>query len=167
MNEPRSSSPDAGFNEWNELRLGRQCPFDEPRPASSDGWDVVGTLQVSTLYLGGNQSYRGHCLLILDLRHATRPDELSREEWLRFCADLHAAQSVIIRTLHPDHINIASLGNVVPHLHWHIIPRYRGDPRWGAPIWTTDTGEMPDVRLAPHERSRLLQSLREALASTG
>ena len=155
------------FNEWNDMRRGIHCPFDAPRSTSSDGSEVVRALSVSTLYLAGNQTYRGHCVLMLDLRHATRPDELSREEWLQFCADLHTAESALIRALHPDHINIATLGNVVPHLHWHIVPRYRNDPRWGAPIWLTEMAEMPDIRLAPQERSALMQSLRSALASMG
>lgn len=35
----------------------------------------------------------------------------------------------------PDHMNYELLGNSVPHLHWHIAPRYKTDPRWGRPIW--------------------------------
>jgi diadenosine tetraphosphate (Ap4A) HIT family hydrolase len=35
----------------------------------------------------------------------------------------------------PDKINLASLGNVVPHLHWHVIPRYRDDKHFPEPIW--------------------------------
>ena len=37
--------------------------------------------------------------------------------------------------LQPDKINLASLGNAVPHLHWHVIPRFRGDPHFPSPIW--------------------------------
>jgi diadenosine tetraphosphate (Ap4A) HIT family hydrolase len=153
------------FSDWNDMRRGMRCPFDEPRSTSSHGWDTVGTLSVSTLYLGQNQSYLGHCLLVLDVRHATRPDELPAEEWLKFCADLYTAETAIVRTLDPDHVNIATLGNVVPHLHWHIIPRYRNDPRWGGPIWLTYESDMPDTRLDPSERDKLLRSLRSALTS--
>lgn len=154
------------FNEWSELRRGLRCPLDRPRPESTDEWDLVAPMSVSTLYLSKNQTYRGHCLLILDARHASRPNELSTEEWLQFCADLYAAEGAITRTLAPDHINIAALGNLTPHLHWHIIPRYRDDPRWGAPIWFNQAGDMPDTRLDPEEHSRLLQSLRQTLASS-
>jgi diadenosine tetraphosphate (Ap4A) HIT family hydrolase len=140
--------------------------LDAPRPESTDEWDIVAPLSVSTLYLFRNQTYRGHCLLILDVRHATRPDELSLEEWLQFCADLHTVEHAIVRTLEPDHINIATLGNLMPHLHWHIVPRYRSDPRWGAPIWLSQAADMADTRLDPKEHSRLVQSLRQTLASS-
>lgn len=153
------------FNEWVEMRRGVRCPLDTPRPESTDEWDIIASLSVSTLYLFKNQTYRGHCLLILDLRHATRPDELSNDEWLQFCADLYTAQNAIMRTLDPDHINIATLGNVTPHLHWHIVPRYRNDPRWGAPIWLTQASDMPDIRLDVNEHVALVQRLRAALAS--
>ncbi len=154
------------FSQWSEMRRGVRCPLDSPRPESNEEWDLIAPLTASTLYLCKNQTYRGHCMLILDLRHATRPDELSSEEWLRFCADLYKAQSALTRTLDPDHINIAALGNLTPHLHWHIIPRYRNDARWGAPIWMTQSGEMPDTRLEANEHLRLLQSLRRALMSS-
>ena len=46
-----------------------------------------------------------------------------------------AVEAVQLEVLQPDKINLASLGNVVPHLHWHVIPRWRGDRRFPDPIW--------------------------------
>jgi diadenosine tetraphosphate (Ap4A) HIT family hydrolase len=37
--------------------------------------------------------------------------------------------------LHPDKVNVASLGNMVPHLHWHVIPRWRGDRHFPDAVW--------------------------------
>ncbi len=37
--------------------------------------------------------------------------------------------------LQPDKINLAAFGNMVPHLHWHIIPRWRDDPHFPQPVW--------------------------------
>jgi diadenosine tetraphosphate (Ap4A) HIT family hydrolase len=98
------------------------------------------------------------------LRHATRPDQLSSEEWLAFCADLYLAEKSMMRVLRPDHINVEILGNVVPHLHWHIMPRYRDDPRWQAPIWTTTIGEVPVTRMKAEDRAELIQTLRSAVS---
>ena len=145
---------------WEQLAQGQNCPFDAPRGASTDSWEQVASLEVSTLYLARNQTYRGHCILILDLRHATRPDQLSATEWASFCADLHRAETAVVRAVRPDHINIASLGNVMPHLHWHIIPRYRADPRWGGPIWP----EEAERRLTVEEEDALKGILRKMLS---
>jgi diadenosine tetraphosphate (Ap4A) HIT family hydrolase len=76
------------------------------------------------------------------------------------------ATLAVTRAVRPDHVNVAALGNVVPHLHWHVIPRYLGDPRWGAPIWTTAGSDMADKRLREPERANLLQLLRESLHAT-
>jgi diadenosine tetraphosphate (Ap4A) HIT family hydrolase len=148
---------------WQTLVDGAGCQMDAPRPDSNTYWDLVAPLSVSSLYLSKNQTYRGQCSLIFDLRHAARPDELTSAEWAAFCADLFIAQRAVVTATRPDHVNVESLGNVVPHLHWHIIPRYVGDPRWGMPIWTTPLSAMPDTRLDASDRETLLRQLREAL----
>ena len=149
--------------QWELLVSGAGCQMDAPRPASNDFSDLVAALSVSSLYLAKNQTYRGQCSLIFDLRHAARPDQLTADEWAAFCADLYVAQRAVVSVTRPDHVNIESLGNVVPHLHWHIIPRYVGDPRWGMPIWTTPLSAMPETRLSDDDRHSLIQQLREAL----
>lgn len=140
------------------------CPLDAPRPRSNAHWDFVATLSVSSLYLSANQTYRGHCQLIFDPRHVSRVDELSPDEWRALAADLFRAQAAVVRTVRPDHMNLESLGNVVPHLHWHIVPRYRDDPRWGAPIWLTSLDDMIHTALPTGERETLIRDLQAALA---
>ena len=151
---------------WNRWAEGAGCPFDVPRPESNKHRDFIVSLTVSSLYLSSNQTYRGHCLLILDLRHATQPDQLSSDEWRAFCANIHLAEKAMMRVLQPDHINVAILGNVVPHLHWLIVPRYRHDPRWEAPIWTTTLAEMTVTAIAAEERTGLIEKLRSAISET-
>ena len=148
---------------WESLVAGAGCPLDAPRPPSNDYWDLVGQLSVSSLYLSKNQTYRGQCQLIFDSRHVARLDQLSRPEWNSLAGDLFTAQQAVTRVVKPDHVNIESLGNVVPHLHWHIIPRYVDDSRWGMPIWTTPLAAMPDTRLEAADAEALLQQLRTAL----
>src|SRR5512135_2971745 len=101
---------------WDEMARGVRCPLDAPRPRSNDHWEFVAPLTVSTLYLSANQTYRGHCQLIFDPRHVSRVDELTPDEWRAMSADLFAAQSAVMRAVRADHVNIESLGNVVPHL---------------------------------------------------
>ena len=44
-------------------------------------------------------------------------------------------ETVLREALSPTKINLASLGNMVPHLHWHVIARFDWDARWPAPVW--------------------------------
>ncbi len=46
-----------------------------------------------------------------------------------------AVETALRRTLAPAKINLASLGNQVPHLHWHVIPRYRDDACFPDAVW--------------------------------
>lgn len=149
--------------QWERSVSGIGCPMDAPRPDSNEHWDLIAPLSVSSLYLSKDQTYRGRCVLIFDLRHAARPDQLTPAEWGAFCADLYVGQDAVVRVVRPDHVNVESLGNVVPHLHWHILPRTLEDPRWGSPIWLTSLADMREVRLDPREQAELVASLRNAL----
>jgi diadenosine tetraphosphate (Ap4A) HIT family hydrolase len=107
--------------------------------------------------------YRGHCVLVFDPRHATRLDQLSAAEWSSYAGDLHACVKAVVDVCRPDHVNVESLGNVMPHLHWHVIPRYKHDPKWGFPVWAAEGQAQPERRLPSDERTTLLDALRDAL----
>ena len=62
------------------------CPFDTPRPANNEHWDLIDTLSISSLYLSKNQTYRGQCQLIFDSRHVARLDD-GEESTLAFEVD--------------------------------------------------------------------------------
>ena len=49
--------------------------------------------------------------------------------------------------LRPDKMNLASLGNMVPHLHWHLIARWRDDSHWPQPVWAPAQRAADDARL--------------------
>lgn len=55
-----------------------------------------------------------------------------REHCLRV---VFAVEQVLRDTLRPDKVNLASLGNQVPHLHWHVIPRFTDDAHFPDPVW--------------------------------
>ncbi|WP_290867672.1 HIT family protein [Aquabacterium sp.] len=54
-------------------------------------------------------------------------------------------ETVLREALHPTKVNLASLGNVVPHLHWHVIARFDWDGRWPAPVWAPLNHSVPDA----------------------
>ena len=150
-------------DDWNARVAGTGCPLCAPRPESNDHWDLIAVFSVSSLYLAKNQTYRGQCQLTFDPRHVARLDELTPDEYAALAGDLFLAQHAVARAMNPDHVNVESLGNVVPHLHWHIIPRYLGDARWGMPIWTTPLSAMPDHRLGGMERAQVIAAIRGVL----
>ena len=149
---------------WDDLKSGAGCPLCAPRPKRNEFIYFVASLEVSSLYLSRNQASHGACLLVFDPRHAVRLDQLSKNEWSEYANDLQRAETAIMRVSDADHINVELLGNAVPHLHWHIIPRYKDEERWGGPIWTTNLSELPQRRLDDEEYSELAQRLNNALA---
>lgn len=54
-------------------------------------------------------------------------------------------ETVLREALKPSKINLASLGNMVPHLHWHVIARFDWDARWPAPVWAPRQREVAGV----------------------
>lgn len=120
---------------WDESRSGSRCHLCEPREPNNEDRLEIASLSISTLYLFRDQRFRGYSLLTFNQRHATALEELSDAEYSAFMRDLRRASTAIRSALRPDHMNYECLGNGSPHLHWHIVPRYKHDPRWGQPIW--------------------------------
>ena len=67
--------------------------------------------------------------------HDVEFSDLSRAD-RQFCMDAVAAVEQVMREqLQPTKINLAALGNMVPHLHWHVISRFDWDSHFPAAIW--------------------------------
>jgi diadenosine tetraphosphate (Ap4A) HIT family hydrolase len=146
---------------WFELKLGFGCPLCAPRPRINEFTYYVCTLSVSSLYIARDQTYRGTCAVVYDPAHVSRPSELDARSWRQFSADVWSAESAVSRSFHPDHVNVACLGNTVPHLHAGIIPRYRSDPRWGHPIWPDQRDSSARVLASDADCEELALLLRE------
>lgn len=78
--------------------------------------------------------YPGFCRVIWRQHRAEMSDLLPGEQ--RHLLSVVLALETAVRELYrPDKINLASLGNVVPHMHWHVIPRFQDDAHFPHPIW--------------------------------
>jgi diadenosine tetraphosphate (Ap4A) HIT family hydrolase len=76
-----------------------------------------------------------------------------------------AVESALRRTYAPAKINLASLGNLVPHLHWHVIPRFRDDPNFPAPVWSeTSPARIPAAARPLVSNLELQQAIALALS---
>jgi diadenosine tetraphosphate (Ap4A) HIT family hydrolase len=78
--------------------------------------------------------YPGFCRVIL-MRHAREMTDLASDERDALMAVVYAVEAALRETLRPDKMNIASLGNMTPHVHWHVVPRFRDDRHFPGPIW--------------------------------
>lgn len=71
---------------------------------------------------------------------------------------VHRVELAVRAVMQPLKINVASLGNVVPHVHWHIIPRYLDDAHFPSPVWAAAVRETDASVLAA--RHALLPQLK-------
>ncbi|QKV54207.1 HIT family protein [Comamonas antarctica] len=75
--------------------------------------------------------------------HAAEFSDLSRDERVLCMEVVAAVESVLRAQLQPTKINLAALGNMVPHLHWHVVARFEWDSHFPAPIWAAAQRERP------------------------
>ena len=84
--------------------------------------------------LVSDPDYPGFCRVIWNAHVREMTDLSSREK--RHCMRVvFAAERALRKALSPHKINLASFGNFVPHLHWHVIPRYTDDPHFPDAVW--------------------------------
>jgi len=89
--------------------------------------------------------YPGFCHVIWR-DHETEISDLTGAEQRHLMSVVSAVESALRGLYQPDKINLASLGNVVPHLHWHIIPRWRDDRHFPKPIWAVPERDRSPTR---------------------
>jgi diadenosine tetraphosphate (Ap4A) HIT family hydrolase len=95
--------------------------------------------------------------------HVPEMTDLTREDRQLLMDAVFAVESAIRRVESPTKINLASLGNLTPHVHWHVIARFSDDPHFPAPIWATAQRE--HAHLLSRASALEIQTLvREALA---
>jgi len=78
--------------------------------------------------------YPGFCRVIWN-SHVGEMTDLPSADRRHLMTLVFAVEAAVRSLLRPDKVNLASLGNMVPHLHWHVIPRRRDDRHFPQPIW--------------------------------
>ncbi|MCX8086097.1 MAG: HIT family protein [Rhodocyclaceae bacterium] len=87
-------------------------------------------------------AFPGYCRVVWGA-HVRELSDLSRADRHHLLEVVHAVERAVREVVRPDKINLASLGNLVPHLHWHVIPRWRDDSHFPAPIWAEAARAVP------------------------
>lgn len=102
----------------------------------------------------------GFCRVIWN-HHVAEMTDLTYGEREHLMTLVFAVEEAIRHVMHPDKVNIAALGNMVPHIHWHIIPRYQDDAFYPGSAWSKRVQETPEAILL--ERRRIVAELSEAI----
>ena len=100
--------------------------------------------------------YPGFCRAIWGA-HVAEMTDLPEDERAHFMRVVFSLEAALRALLRPHKINLASLGNVTPHLHWHVIPRFTDDPHFPNPVWSVAIRQ-------PASRAQISAAFDKALA---
>jgi len=125
------------------------------------GGEVVFRNERLRIVLVADQDYPGFCRVVWNA-HVAEMSDLTPIEREQLMSAVWLVEAAVREVMRPDKINLASLGNVVPHLHWHVIPRYADDKHFPAPIWAEARREPSQEMLV--SRVALLSQLKRTIA---
>jgi diadenosine tetraphosphate (Ap4A) HIT family hydrolase len=131
-----------------------ECGFELAHP--------IARLRATTLALYDDARFPGRCVLALDA-HATAIEELPLDVAGALARDVRDAALAVRAAVGAPRINYAAFGNVVPHVHVHVIPRH--GPWDAAPLRTAWDHPAPESPLEPAAAQRLAGAIRAALAA--
>lgn len=151
----------AGWPEnWEALVDGRACPMCQDRTDDNGSGVRIHAARYSDAYLQRASAQRGYTIVMWRGRHVVEPTELDPDEATGYWLEVLRVAEALQRHYRPVKMNYETLGNMVPHLHTHLVPRYAdGDPAPGRPFPFLVQDERPSL---PEEA---LQRDAEALRS--
>ena len=108
----------------------------------------------------------GFCRVIWN-RHVPEMTNLTYGEREHLMTLVFAVEEAIRHVMHPDKVNLAALGNMVPHIHWHVIPRYKDDAFYPGSAWSKRVQETPAAVLAARKQKamELPMAIKAAISS--
>ena len=125
--------------EWPEefyaMRRGEGCPMcAEGRLDATPHGIRFFAGEVADAYLRRASIQRGLSVVVWRGRHVAEPSELTDDEAAMYMREVFAVGRAIEQNMQPVKMNYNLLGNSLPHLHTHVVPRYADDPKPGWPF---------------------------------
>jgi len=133
------------------------CPL-----CAADGGEIIWMGDRARVVLVEHGRFPGFCRVIWNdhVAELTDLDEHDQAWLMRLVARV---ERIVREVMAPDKVNLAAFGNMVPHLHWHIIPRYRWDAHFPEAIWAAPQRAADPTRIA--DMAGRLPALRAALSA--
>lgn len=107
----------------------------------------------------GDQDYPAYCRVEL-LAHVKEMTDLASQDRARTMKVVFAVETAIREVIAPDKINLASLGNKTPHIHWHVIPRFENDKHFPNSHWGEAVRENQAVALTAEQKQQLTEKIK-------
>lgn len=148
---------------WEDKVSGKICAFCNSEPEADNSLHFICEMRVSKLYLTHDQSFMGRVVLVYH-EHQTELHKLVREDSLAYYQDMLDAAEAVSKAFKPDKFNYLSLGDLTPHLHWHIVPRYKNGPYWGQNFMGKN---IEPVYLEEEEYLALIEKIKRRLNEIG
>ena len=137
--------------------MGNTCVF-----CNSVGGELLWQNDLCRIVLVDDLNYVGFCRVILN-KHIKEMTDLSEAERINVMQITFVVEQVLRDVLQPTKINLASLGNKTPHIHWHVIPRFENDVHFPETVWSAEVrrAEKPNIQeLALTLKAKLADALR-------
>ena len=115
--------------DWDARKAGAQCTFCAKQLGQAF---YAGT--VADAHLERHAVARGHAIVVFRGRHVADFTSLTQAEAAAYWRDVQLTARMIERVFAPCHMNYLLLGNLMPHLHVHVVPRYLDDAAPGMPL---------------------------------
>jgi len=128
--------------------------------------DVIVSNEQWRVILLDDANYPGFCRVIWHA-HVKEMTDLSENDRNVLMQVVWQVETLIREVMQPHKINLASFGNMVPHLHWHVIPRYTDDAHFPNPVWAVANDKLLDQDILVQRRSRLSQLRSELMTRLG
>ena len=127
---------------------------------AGEGALFIADLGTSRAYFNEDQFFPGWVFVVLK-RHAVELYDLEARERATLIEEVSRVAQALARVYRPVKMNYELLGNQVPHIHWHLVPRLADDPEPRWPVWRVPHDPEP---LAGDEVARRIAQIRAALA---
>jgi diadenosine tetraphosphate (Ap4A) HIT family hydrolase len=111
--------------------------------------------------LNRDQFFPGYVLLF-SKDHVTELFHLAPSVRSALIEEVNRVAEALHQVYTPTKMNYELLGNMVPHMHWHLVPRFTDDPLWPRPIWSEPHQEK---QLNPQGYRETIARIQEALGA--
>ncbi|KAF1042462.1 MAG: hypothetical protein GAK35_02713 [Herbaspirillum frisingense] len=135
---------------------------------AGDGGEVIWRHPAFRVVLVDEPDYPGFCRVIWNA-HVKEMTDLAPAERTLVSNAVWAVEAALRETLQPEKINLATLGNMTPHVHWHVIPRFTDDRHFPSPVWAAPRREadLPSLQARRAQLPQVRDAIRRQLDAAG